>query len=389
MAVSSGSRINTNIAALNALNALNAVNSDLAVHQLRLASGKRINSAADDASGYVISQKMSGTINALQAASNNVGDATNLLSVAEGGYQTISDLLTQMKDKITSFNNAGYGSQEQDALAGEIDQLAKEIDDAQSQTAFNGKAVINGSFSMGSTVDATGGVVVGTSLASGTGAASVSAMDVSGAKGGATFTFTAGTNSVTLDDGAGHSQTVSTAVLAQGGSESLNFDTLGVKVTLLGNATSTSAQEIADSLGTKTVKTTAGSAPSWQVGESASEVFSVSLSTDVSSAALLGVAGGSITAANMSTVAANIDSAINTVLSANGAVGAAINRLSSKSDMLQNAITNTQAAQSRIQDADIAQEQIASVKDQILQQTATAQLAQANSSPQVFLRLFQ
>ena len=157
MATTTGSRINTNINALNALNALNAVNSDLAVHQLRLASGKRINSAADDPSGYVISSKMGGTLAALNAASDNVSDAQNIYNVAEGGYQTISNLMTQIKAQQTEFNNGGLGTDEQNAIATTISDLAKEIDDTVAQTLFNGKSLINGSFDAG--VAQTGGTL--------------------------------------------------------------------------------------------------------------------------------------------------------------------------------------------------------------------------------------
>jgi flagellin len=84
-----------------------------------------------------------------------------------------------------------------------------------------------------------------------------------------------------------------------------------------------------------------------------------------------------------------VDTALNTVNAELGAIGGQANRLSTKEANLTTAITNTEAAKSRILDADIAKEQIAVVKLQILQQTATAQLAQANASPQVFLSLFR
>jgi flagellin len=101
----------------------------------------------------------------------------------------------------------------------------------------------------------------------------------------------------------------------------------------------------------------------------------------------LGTAAGSISSANVASLTA--DSAISTLNTELGKIGAAINRLTTKESNLNTAITNTEAAKSRIMDADIAKEQIMSVKLQILQQTATAQLAQANSSPQTFLSLFR
>lgn len=384
-----GARINTNIAALNALNALNKVNGQLSVHQLRLATGSKINSASDDASGYVISKKMDGRVRSLTAASNNVGDATNLLSVAEGGYQTIADLMTQIKDKVTRFSNAAFGSDEQTALAGEIDQLAKEIDDTRSQTKFNGISLITGSFSAGSTVDATGGVKVGTSLTSNAHTSVVTGMDVTGAAAG-TFTLSdQGAGVVRMSKG-GVTQDVTLGAIAAGASSTYDFSTFGVKVTMLGSVGTSAAVDQAAALATAaTVKVTAGSAAAWQVGESSADTFSVSFNQDVTSGTLLGQAGGTIVAANVNTVAATIDTQLRTLLTTIGSIGAQVNRLQSKSDMLTTSITNTQAAQSRIQDADIAAEQIQAVKLQILQQTATTQLAQANQSPQVFLSLFR
>ena len=182
--MASTARINTNIAALNALNALNSVNADLQVHQLRLASGKRINTAADDPSGYVISSKMGGTLASLSAASDNVSSAQNIYNVAEGGYQTISNLMTQIKAQQTEFNNGGLGTDEQNAIATTISDLAKEIDDTVAQTQFNGKNLINGSFVAG--VSQSGG-----SLKAGVAGAdsTITGVDVSGGQASTTYTL--------------------------------------------------------------------------------------------------------------------------------------------------------------------------------------------------------
>ena len=273
-----GSRINTNIAAYNALNALNNINQDLSVHQLRLSTGKRINSAADDASGYVISKKMDGTIKSLQAAVDNVGDAQSTLGVAEGGYQTIADILTQIKQDQTRANNGAFGTDEKNAIAGEVNQLMSEIDDINSQTQFNG-----------------------------------------------------------------------TKLLSSDGSSSYSQD--------------------------------------FQVGESSSQTMTIAFNTASGASSLLTVSAGSVTSANIGTL--TVDTALTAINAAIGNIGAQLNRLTTKVANLNTAITNTQAAESRIMDADVASEQIASTKDQILQQTATAELAQANQSPQVFLSLFK
>jgi len=384
MATSSGSRINTNISAFNALNALNAVNQDLGVHQMRLASGKRINSAADDPSGYVISKKMDGRLVALNAASDNVGDAQNIYSIAEGGYQTISDLMTQIKDQQARFQNGGLGTDEQNAIAATISDLAKEIDDTVAQTKFNGKNLIDGSFVAG--VSQSGGTMkAGLSDAD----ATVTSVDVSGAKASDTYTLTdQGSGKLRLtrsSDSA--SQDVTISATSVGGAQSIDFSSLGVTINIMGTAVATAAAAATALVGAgTTVTTNAGSTASFQVGDTG-ENFSMAFSSSVGSAALLGTAAGAINSSNVAGL--TVDTGLTTVLNAIGDIGAEQNRLTAKQNNLTTAITNITAAQSRIVDADIATEQIASVKDQILQQTATAQLAQANQSPQVFLSLFK
>jgi len=274
MPLTGGARINTNVAAMNALNALNAINRDLSMHQERLATGRRINTAADDPSGYVISKKMEGRIRAMNSALDTVGDAQSTYAVAEGAYQKIADLLVQIKEKQTRFINGAFGSDEKTAIATEIKALASEIDDIVASAKFNGVQLLDGTYSQ-------------------------------------------------------------------------NF----------------------------------------QVGEASTEVFTVSFNSTVTSTALLGVAAGSITSANVSNL--TVDSGLQKVNTAIGDIGASLNRLAAKEANLNTAITNTEAAKSRIFDADIAKEQIKAAKLQILQQTATSMLAQANASPQVFLSLFR
>jgi len=146
MAFYGGSRINTNVGALNAFNALNTVNSKIGVHQLRLASGKRINSAADDPAGYTISRKLLARSRALSQALNNVGEAKNVLAVAEGGLQNINDILVTIKEKMIQAGNGSYGDTELQAVLTQINDLLDEVDDIIAETKFNGSQLIDGSF---------------------------------------------------------------------------------------------------------------------------------------------------------------------------------------------------------------------------------------------------
>ena len=115
------SRINTNIAALNALNALNKLSRRLNTHQLRLATGKRINTAGDDAAGLSIANKLKVRAESLGVSLNNIGDAKNMMSIAEGYLQSISDILGQMRAKATQAANDILGTAERNALKNELE----------------------------------------------------------------------------------------------------------------------------------------------------------------------------------------------------------------------------------------------------------------------------
>lgn len=398
MAVAQGARINTNIGAMNALNALNGVNKNLSVSQLRLATGKRINSASDDASGYVMSKKMTGRISSLNAALDNIGDAQNVLSIAEGAYAKIGDIVTQVKEKQARSQNGGLNTAEQDAITSEIKQMATEIDNIVAQTKFNGKTLIDGNFNAGVTNAGTGSLVTGDAVAA---TGTITAIDVSGAKASETYTLSstvAGSITMTrLSDSV--SQTVALSASAIGTEQTYSFSDLGVSFKMMGTAVNASALDIQTKLiaaGT-TIVTGAATSASFQVGDTG-ENFSLAFAqmdtanaagTQSASEELLGTAAANITNATVATMGSKIDVGLGHVLAKIGDIGAQMNRLSAKEENLTNAVVNTEAARSRILDADIAKEQINASKLQILQQTATASLAQANQSGQAFLSLFR
>jgi flagellin len=275
MAFSSGSRINTNIGALNSFNALNNVNTQIGAVQLRLASGKRINSAADDPAGYTLAKKLQARSRALAQASNNVGEMKNIFSVAEGGLASINDIYVGIKEKLIQASNGSYSSDERNALATQINDMLNEVDDIIAQTKFNNTQLLDNNFT----------------------------------------------------------------------------------------------------------------GRSFQVGADNGETVTITMDANIDSSTL-GLTG--ITSASTFTsFIASIDTAISTVSLELQYVGSLVNRLDVKEANLQTAITNTEAAKSRIEDADMAKEQLEATKLQILQQTATVQLAQANAAPQGVLQLFR
>ncbi|MFQ5572275.1 MAG: flagellin, partial [Rhodothermales bacterium] len=104
------SRINTNIQAAQSLRTLQKTNSQLGIRQLRLATGSRINRAEDDSAGFGISKKLEAKVRGQAQALANIGDAKSMLTVAEGGLNTIMDMLHNMKEKTIQAANDTMGS---------------------------------------------------------------------------------------------------------------------------------------------------------------------------------------------------------------------------------------------------------------------------------------
>ncbi|HEY64313.1 MAG TPA: flagellin [Caldilineae bacterium] len=288
MATIDFTRINTNIAALNALNTLREVNRSLALAQTRLATGKRINEAADDPAGLTMATKLDVRATGMQVAIDNIGDAKNLLAVAEGGLQKINEILSKMRAKAELAANDALSSDERSNIANELAQYAQEIDDIVNTTLWNGQKLLDGT---------------------------------------ADFDFQTGPVSTNYTE-----WTLSQA-----------FDVQGTGTAGLGD--------------------------------------------------LATVSGGTYTVDEVSTAASaraymeKLDSAISTVSNALANIGSMVARLTFKEDTLAIGKVNTEAAYNRIMNADMAQEQLNNVKFQILQQTATAMLAQANLAPQAILQL--
>ena len=170
-------RIAGNIGALNSLNALQNVNNELATHQARLATGKRLMSAADDPAGMSIATSFDIRRTAMKTTLSAIGDSKNLLSNTETGLTKIKDILIQMENKALESKGDTIGTAERDAVYGQLKAFRDEINDVVSQTQWNGKQLISGTGGSGST-------------------ASLSFLTDPDAKvaGVSTFSFTAGTN---------------------------------------------------------------------------------------------------------------------------------------------------------------------------------------------------
>ena len=140
-------RIGSNIGAMYSLQSLLDINNKLAATQQRLSTGKRINSAADDPAGLTIATKMSARSEGLKVVQDNISDAQNMLSVAEGGLSKINDILVKMRAKATQAASDTLGATERQTIQSQLSQFAAQVDDLINETKWNGVQLLDGTAS--------------------------------------------------------------------------------------------------------------------------------------------------------------------------------------------------------------------------------------------------
>ena len=271
-----GLRINTNVFSLNAQKNLNNTTQKLGQSFARLSTGLRITTAADDAAGLAISERLRSQVRSLEQAGRNANDGISLVQTAEGALDETSQILTRLREISVQASNGTLSSDDKTTLNQEFTDLVAEIDRISGSANFNGVSLLNSS------------------------------------------------NAVSIQVGTG------------------------------------------TTAGTDTINVSLSSATASSLGLS-----SLNVSTGASAA---------LTA---------LDTAINSVSSIRGTLGAAQNRLTSTINNLNNQVENLSAANSRIRDVDVARETASLTRNTILQQAAISVLSQANLQPQSSLSLLQ
>jgi len=137
--------INSNIMSLNAQNQLTKSQNELNTSMERLTSGKRINSAADDAAGLAIANRMTSQIRGLDQAVRNANDGQALIQTAEGALDETSNILQRMRELSIQSANGTYDSGNRSTLNAEVSQLQEELTRIAETTSFNGQALLDGS----------------------------------------------------------------------------------------------------------------------------------------------------------------------------------------------------------------------------------------------------
>ena len=270
--------INTNTSALFAQNALSKNARVMSNAMEQLSTGKRINSAGDDAAGLAIGESMTAQVRGLNQAVRNANDGINMLQTAEGAMVEQSNMLQRMRELAVQANNGTLSSTQQSYLNTEFLALTTQIASIASNTTWNGMSVL------------------------------------------------------------------------------------------------------------------AGTTVAFQVGMNSGQTFSLVLSATGTAAAALSITGLAITtttATAPSTAITSIDGALDYINNVRATVGAAINRLTYAADNLTNISQNVQASRSSVMDTDYATASTQLSRAQIVQQAATAMLAQANQQPQSVLALLK
>ena len=391
--------INTNIKSLVSQNAMVKNNRDLSAAMQQLSTGKRINSAADDAAGLAISSRMTSQIKGLDQAIRNGNDSVSMLQTTEGAMIEMTNMLQRMRELAVQSSNDTYTEVDRGYLDLEFQQLKAEVNRITKDTEWNGMPILDGTVQNDDgtfgkfefQVGANDGQVITHTIAN------------MGFRDDAKTTFATTTaNAPTVKQ-------ISTLTLSgtyQAG-DKISFTVAGETKTyevLAADLTSTSNDTNLASIATKLLAAAAtpmGSADQAVVTASgkvltftaaaAGTGFSTSTSTDlVDTGALENTRALTIlNNTDSNTSLRELDVAINRINTERAGLGAVINRLTYAVDNLANVSQNTSESRSRIMDADYAKASSELARTQIISQAATAMLAQANQAPQTVLQLLQ
>ncbi len=317
--------VNSNISALNAQRQLNSSGGALDTSFKRLSSGLRINSAADDAAGLQISDRLQSQILGLNQGNRNANDGISLAQTAEGAMDEMTSMFQRVRTLAQQAANGSNTDDDRLALQQEIRALSEEINRVASDTTFGGQNLLDGSYEASFQIGADAVQTIGFSM-----------KDVGG-----TVNGTLSTNGgFTLSGIAGIASMVS------------------------GN-------------------------PLSSLAEGASDIGGAALATDTFAQAFIATGISVSSQVNSQIVLAGVDALIAVVDKKRAELGAVQNRFQSTIRNQANISENLSAAKSRIKDADFAAETAALTRNQILQQASQTILGQANQRPQAALNLLQ
>lgn len=370
--------VNTNVAALVAQRHLTSATDMLNQSMERLSSGKRINSAKDDAAGLQISNRLQSQMRGLDVAVRNANDGISIMQTAEGAMNEVTNIMQRMRDLSLQSANGSNSQAERTALQEEVTALNDELNRIAETTSFGGRKLLNGTFGKSSfQIGAASGEAVQIELKS----MRTDGLDMGGfsyvAQGRADSDWQVkeNANDLTMSFTNRSGETEKIQINAKAGDD---------------------IEELATYINGQTDKVTAsvnekGQLQIFMAGEDTAGT--ISFSGDLASE--LGMSKGydAVNNLNITTVGgaqqavAVLDTAMKFVDSQRAELGAYQNRFNHAINNLDNIHENLAASNSRIQDTDYAKETTQMVKQQILQQVSTTILAQAKQAPNLALTL--
>ncbi|HHC7309305.1 TPA: flagellin [Vibrio campbellii] len=371
--------VNTNVAALVAQRHLTSATDMLNQSMERLSSGKRINSAKDDAAGLQISNRLQSQMRGLDVAVRNANDGISIMQTAEGAMNEVTNIMQRMRDLSLQSANGSNSKAERTALQEEVSALNDELNRIAETTSFGGRKLLNGSFGKSAfQIGAASGEAVQVELKS----MRSDGIDMGG------FSYIA------------NGRANSDWQVKDGANElSMSFaNRFGETETIQINAKAgDDIEELATYINGQTDKVTAsvnedGQLQLFMAGEETSGTLS--FSGDLASELGLQLKGyDAVDNIDITSVGgaqqavAVLDTAMKYVDSHRAELGAYQNRFNHAINNLDNIHENLAASNSRIQDTDYAKETTQMVKQQILQQVSTSILAQAKQAPNLALTL--
>jgi flagellin len=395
--------INHNVTALNTFNRLSANEGATSKSLEKLSSGFRINRAGDDAAGLAISEKMRGQIRGLDMATKNAQDSISLIQTAEGSLNETHSIVQRMRELAVQSSNDTNTDADRKNIQDEITQLKAEVDRIGNTTEFNTKKLLEGS-AKGVTPEVMGTLSVNNNssvtakVSTGVANSIATKSAVNGAymlvkvsqQSGAT-TFNAADYKLIGPDG----KTAATTHVAISASNLIDIGTGagGVALTVGITGGTLNTMKVGESItlvfGKHDVaSSTLGGSIMTQIGANSGQTAFISIS-DMRSKAL-GIDKIDVsTKFGAQTAIATLDVALSKVSAQRSSMGAIQNRLEHTINNLNSSNENLTAAESRIRDVDMSKEMMAYQKNNILNQAATAMLAQANQLPQGVLQLLK
>jgi flagellin len=397
--------INTNVASLTAQRNLNSSQGSLSTSMQRLSSGLRVNSAKDDSAGLAIAERMSAQTRGLNVAARNANDGVSLAQTAEGALGKVGDMLQRMRELAVQSANSTNSDDDRLALQAEVGQLRDEIDRVAKNTAFNGKKLLDGSFSAQNfQVGANSGENI-----------TIAAVTDSSAAGLSKVTYAEGGTATSLDITA--AGTLDSLDEIADGDLSITVDGDEIELGAIGEARTAEERmgQVVEALNRKTADTgvtaflTANDDGTYDIALRSDKLDDAGAAVVVSATgftqATTGIADADFatteeTAEGIDELSVKtsedawlaikqIDDALGQINSARANLGAVQSRFENAVSNIQIQSENTSAARGRIVDADFATETANMSKAQILQQAGTAMVAQANQLPQQVLSLLR